>query len=462
MRVTHLSLSNFRNYVSAEVPFVRGLNLIVGKNGQGKTNLAEAISYFSSLSSHRVSVDSALIRSGAESAIVRMRVGVDEREVLLEVQLNAHQRNRAQVNKHAVKPRELTRWFSSVLFAPEDLLLVRGEPAVRRRFLDESLIARQPSFAATIAEYDRVVRQRSALLKAARVSGKSKVVSSFDFWDEQLVDLGSSIMLARRKFVTALQGPLQLAYQQIVNQDHSPAISPIESVSTKDLSADVSRETFESAFRSALQDVRAREIERGMTLLGPHRDDALFELNHLPVKGFASHGETWSYVLGLRLAVAQLLRDESSAGDPVILLDDVFAELDVQRRNALMNAVSSFEQVIVTAAVEADVPQGEWHHIWVNHGEASASEAKTPQTTHPVDALPAVTAEALENDNTISDLVLSDTVPTKTVLLERVASAGVPSDSAPENAATGAVHPRVSRETSDRHTTHDQEIDGER
>lgn len=404
MRVTHLSLSDFRNYQVAEVPFEAGLNLIVGRNGQGKTNLAEAISYFDSLGSHRVSSESALIRSGANAAIARMRVSVEDRDVLLEMQLNRDKPNRAQVNRNPVRPREVMRWFSSVLFAPEDLSLVKGDPATRRRFLDDSVISRNPVFASVISDYERVVKQRSALLKSARSSGnRSALESTLDVWDTQLVELGVTIMLARRSLVAAIEAPLRAGYAAIVQHDHQPRVTLIESVAVslekhnvsretfthasaagKDLSAtpvlpngeptnpsdaeDVSRETLVREFRNALVKIRRQELDRGITLIGPHRDDALFELNQLPVKGYASHGESWSFALALRLSIATLLRDELPSGDPVIILDDVFAELDVLRREALMTEVSKFEQVIVTAAVEEDLPGGDWHRIRVKSG----------------------------------------------------------------------------------------------
>ncbi|MDI6023463.1 DNA replication/repair protein RecF [Leucobacter sp. UT-8R-CII-1-4] len=458
MRVTHLSLSDFRNYRSAEVGFAPGPNLVIGRNGQGKTNLVEAISYFASLNSHRVSSDSALIRAGENSAVARMKVAVGERDVLLEMQLNRDKANRAQVNRNAVKPRELTRWFSCVLFAPEDLSLVRGDPGIRRKFLDEAVIARNPVFAGVLSDYERVVRQRTTLLKSSRHGGsRGTIEATLDLWDTQLVELGSRIMLERRELLASLQSPLRAGYEAIVQYDHRPEMELIESVfqtvakhgvsretlnpetvseiareqrfsdeanaqerpgysdptelsnpsprenafsgnlnaqdggfsensSEKDpltsprsilspegegssaLNSHVSRETLEENFRNALSLVRRQEFDRGMTLIGPHRDELLLKLNDLPVKGYASHGESWSFALSLRLAVATLLREELPSGDPVIILDDVFAELDVRRRNALMAEVARFEQVIVTAAVEEDVPEGDWHRVRISGG----------------------------------------------------------------------------------------------
>lgn len=384
MRVTHLSLSDFRNYEVAEVPFKAGPNLIVGRNGQGKTNLVEAIAYFASLSSHRVTGDAAMMRAGSTTAVVRMKVAVEDRDVLLEMQLNRDKANRAQINKNAVRPRELTRWFSCVVFAPEDLALVKGDPSTRRRFLDEAVAARNPVFAGVLSDYDRVVRQRTTLLKSARFnSGSGSIDATLSVWDDQLVELGARIMDARRSLIRALGDPLAKGYASIVEHDHLPRLSLIESVThsiekhgvSRETpqdppipATDVSRETLTAQFREALTVVRRQELDRGLTLVGPHRDDVLFELNNLPVKGYASHGESWSFALALRLSVAKLLREESPSGDPVIVLDDVFAELDARRRTALMAEVAGFEQVIVTAAVEGDVPEGQWHRVRVEAG----------------------------------------------------------------------------------------------
>lgn len=407
MRVIHLSLADFRNYAEAEAAFAPGRNLVVGRNGQGKTNLVEAIAYFASLHSHRVSADAALIRAGMDTAVARMRVGVNDREALLELEFNRNAPNRARINRNTQRPRELMRWFSAIVFAPEDLMIVRGDPAGRRRFLDEALIARTPSLAGVLSDYDRVVRQRTALLKSARANrAGSAVDATLGVWDEQLTALGSRIMFERRALLDALSAPLQRAYHSLVGVDHEPRLTLQETVAqalgggpadvsretrgveldprTEEAagrpaagaaaegaaaSSDVSRETLERDFRAALAAVRSQELERAVTLVGPHRDDVHFALNGLPVKGYASHGESWSFALSLRLAVAELLRHESPAGDPVMILDDVFAELDAERRARLMEAVDTYEQVIVTAAVEADVPSDrEWHTIRIAAG----------------------------------------------------------------------------------------------
>ncbi|WP_025159245.1 DNA replication/repair protein RecF [Leifsonia aquatica] len=367
MRVTHLSLTDFRNYRTAEVPFAAGANLFVGRNGQGKTNLVESLGYLSTLGSHRVSSDQAMIRKGADAAIVRCRIQHEERELLVEVQLNRSTANRAQVNRSAIKPRELPRYFSSVLFAPEDLALVRGEPGIRRRFLDQLLIQRNPRYAAVIADYERVLKQRNTLLKSARASRiKADQLGTLDIWDDRLVALGSELIDARLDLVARLSEPLVTAYRSVAGDDHHPRLLPQltirgahvddEDEEDNDVVTESSGVDTADVFRQGLATVRPKELERGLTLVGPHRDDVLFELNGLPAKGYASHGESWSFALALKLASAELLRHESSTGDPVLILDDVFAELDQSRRRMLATAVSGYEQVLITAAVYDDVP----------------------------------------------------------------------------------------------------------
>lgn len=378
MWVTHLSLVNFRNYAQAEIELKPGANLLLGRNGQGKTNVVEAISYFASLASHRTTNDTALIRANTDAAIARMRINRLDREVLLELQLNREGRNRAQLNRAALQPRELTEYFSCVVFAPEDLLIVRGDPSVRRKFLDETLLARQPALASVLADYDRVVKQRTALLKSARTlpsntqGAQREILSTLDVWNERLVSLGSRIIKERERLVQELSKPLAEAYRYLVDADHAPTLS-IQSTVPRENSE------IEQSFRQALDEIASQERDRGVTLIGPHRDDLLLNLNDLPVKGYASHGETWSFVLALRLATARLLQQESTAGDPVLILDDVFAELDTRRRERLFEAVRAFDQVIVTAAVAGDVPNGiHWHTVHIEGGHViDAEQAQT-------------------------------------------------------------------------------------
>lgn len=369
MRVVHLSLTDFRNYESAEVELVPGSNLFVGSNGQGKTNLVEALGYLSTLSSHRVSTDQAMIRSGQDSAIIRARLTNGEKSILAEVQLNRSGANRAQVNRAAIKTRALPRYFSSVLFAPEDLALVRGDPAGRRRFLDELLVLRTPRLAGVLADYDRVLRQRNSLLKSARASGVRSNLSTLDIWDERLVALGTEVIDARAGLIDELRPEVDVAYSAIAGEEHSASMESRLSILAANVDADDFDATIEpvrgdrlaaeeaaAAFTAAVARLRRSELERGITLVGPHRDDLVLTLNGLPARGYASHGESWSFALSLKLAAAGVLRRESPGGDPVLILDDVFAELDETRRGRLAGAVADYEQVLITAAVENDVP----------------------------------------------------------------------------------------------------------
>jgi DNA replication and repair protein RecF len=376
LHVKRLSLTDFRNYRGAELELEPGVTVFVGPNGQGKTNLVESLGYLATLGSHRTSSDQALIRAGADSAVIRALLRHAERELLLEVQLNRGAANKAQLNRSAVRVRELPRYFSSVLFAPEDLALVRGEPSGRRRFLDELLVQRSPRLAGVQADYARVVTQRNSLLKSARAQRlRPEQLTTLDIWDERLVELGGELIDQREALVAELAEPLRAAYQAVAGVDQHPRISQRLSVlGAGDDEEDVSEGAIASrrggppllndrgtgstadAFRGALAAMRRRELERGLTLVGPHRDELLLELNALPAKGYASHGESWSFALALKLASAQLLRAESSTGDPVLVLDDVFAELDAGRRRALAAAIADYEQVLITAAVLEDVP----------------------------------------------------------------------------------------------------------
>ena len=367
MIVSHLSLTDFRNYESAEVELLAGPNLFVGSNGQGKTNLVESIGYLSTLASHRVTNDQALIRQGSDAAIVRARLVHAERELLVEVQLNRSGANRAQVNRVAVKPRELPRYITSVLFAPEDLALVRGEPSGRRRFLDQLLVQLIPRFAGVISDYERVLRQRNTLLKSARGARVAESqLSTLELWDERLVELGSEIIVGRQQLVERLRLPVGQAYAGVAGEEHRAELAfqlsilgaqPDEELAVEDDAAGMLEPaTVVSQFRDALARVRRSELDRGLTLIGPHRDDLLLVLNGLPARGYASHGESWSFALALKLASAAALRADSVVGDPIVILDDVFAELDEGRRAKLASAIGDYEQVLITAAVFDDVP----------------------------------------------------------------------------------------------------------
>lgn len=368
MRVAHLSLADFRNYSRADVELGSGSTVIAGRNGQGKTNLVEAIGYLSTLSSHRVSTDAALIRAAADSAVIRARLENGDRQLLVELQLNRGAPNRAQLNRGAVKPRELTRHLSTVVFAPEDLALVRAEPGGRRRFLDELLAQKSPRFAGIFSDYERVVRQRNSLLKSARASRvPPSRLTTLEVWDERLVELGSEIITARLALVDELREPVATAYRSVAGGEHDAILTSRLSIlgaQPDDETVPQLGETTSSAdgaairdgFRSALLRERRAELDRGLTLVGPHRDDLVLTLNGLPARGYASHGESWSYALALKLASAEVLRRESPTGDPILILDDVFAELDEGRRERLASAIVDFEQVLITVAVENDIP----------------------------------------------------------------------------------------------------------
>ncbi|MDQ1176300.1 DNA replication/repair protein RecF [Microbacterium sp. 20-116] len=363
MIVEQLGLKDFRNYAEADVMLSPGANVFVGRNGQGKTNLVEAVAYLATLGSHRVSNDAPLVKDGTDAAIVRARLAHGERSVLLELQLNRQGTNKARVNGVNVRTSELPRYAQVVLFAPEDLQIVRGDPSARRRFADQLIVQRTPRMAGVLADYDRVLRQRSALLKSARARGlRGEALSTLDVWDDKLVTLGTEVIEARSALASDLSDPVATAYAAIAGADHEPRLSWALSVGGGDpeegdaVDGARSSEPLADQFRAALAAKRSAELERGLTLVGPHRDDLVLRVRGLPVKGYASHGESWSVALALRLASAELLRAESRLGDPVLILDDVFAELDAGRRTRLAELAGGYEQVIVTSAVEEDVP----------------------------------------------------------------------------------------------------------
>lgn len=376
MFIKHLSLANFRNYATAEIELKPGVNLLVGPNGQGKTNLVEAIRYLSTLSSHRVAGYQPLIRQDQGQAIVRALASYEERDVLVELELNRDSPNKARVNKSpAQKVRDILGFVNSVTFAPEDLDIVKRDPSNRRAFIDELVVQVWPRFAGVYADFERVLKQRNTLLKTARQTGaKGSALSTLDAWDQSLVSYGSEIVAARIDLIDRLRPHLFAAYQSIAIANNEPRIlvksslmgdavpsgwssnaddedDGLEYIETGD------REAIEEMYRTKLAAVRPKEMERGITLVGPHRDDLVLMLGSLPAKGYASHGESWSYALALRLASIALLRAETRSGDPVLILDDVFAELDAGRRERLAEMVLENEQVLITAAVAEDIPE---------------------------------------------------------------------------------------------------------
>ena len=366
MHVKHLTLSNFRNYSTVELPLTTGINLLVGRNGQGKTNLAEAIFYAATLSSHRVSGYLPLIKQGESKAIIRLLARFEDRENLLELELTTEGSNRARINKSETpRVRDVLGYVNAVIFSPEDLDIVKRDPSNRRAFIDELIVQLTPRMAGVYSDYERVLKQRNTLLKSARnMSASASGLSTLDSWDQSRVRIGSEIIEARVDIASRLAPHLQAAYAAIADEKNDPSIRIKSSLATNDIDSDGSetflntgdRQEIEKLFQSRLAEVRSKELERGITLVGPHRDDLLLLLGTLPAKGYISHGESWSYALALKLASADLIRKDARAGDPVLILDDVFAELDSTRRSRLAALVSHNEQVIITAAVAEDVP----------------------------------------------------------------------------------------------------------
>jgi len=404
MYVSHLSLLDYRSYEHVDVEFQPGVNILVGQNGQGKTNLAEAIGYVATLGSHRVATDFALIRAGAQRAMIRSRIVRGDRAQTVEVEIINGKANRARINRGTPgRATDALGILKTVLFAPEDLVLVKGDPDARRRFLNELTVFISPRMSAVMSDYDRVIKQRSALLKsaiAARKSHREADLSTLDIWDAKLANLGAQIMAFRQRLVVALRPYVHAGYDE-VSMSQSIAHIRYESSVASVLASEAKQSAFrvasdegvedpqsisdlgiqevaeiEAELLEALQIVRPRELDRGVCLVGPHRDEVEMTLNGLPVKGYASHGESWSFALALRLASYRLMTDGPAGQDtsdslsqywwtdsdvdtePVLILDDVFAELDAKRRRQLSSVIANARQVIITAAVVEDIPEG--------------------------------------------------------------------------------------------------------
>ena len=393
MYLEKLSLTDFRSYAQVDLSLEPGVTVLVGSNGIGKTNLMEAIGYLATLNSHRVSTDAPLLRFGAERAMIRAKLVRGEQSTVLELEINAGRANRGRINRsNPVRARDLLGICQTVLFAPEDLALVKGDPSSRRRFLDELLVSLMPRHAATRSDYDRVLKQRNALLKSAR-AGKFSTghEATLDVWDQHMARAGAELLHARLELVDRLQPHLKNAYAQLTDgskeatavyrstlqdslDDDGATSRPAESGPADGASAVtgsnagaaapvedlrlLSVEQLTDRYIQAFAAARRRELERGISLVGPHRDELELVLGSAPAKGYASHGETWSMCLSLRLASYYVMLDDARTGGspPILILDDVFAELDVQRRRKLAAIVSGAEQVLVTAAVEDDIP----------------------------------------------------------------------------------------------------------
>lgn len=366
MHIRTLTLRDFRSWEHADLELPTGRTVFLGANGNGKTNLVEAVGYLSTLGSHRVAGDAPLIRLGQQRSRIGATVVNGGRELRIDVELNQGAANRAQINRSPVRrTREILGILQTVLFAPEDLALVRGDPSERRRFLDELATARLPRLAAVRSDYDRVLRQRSALLKTAGRQARSRSgapaeLSTLDVWDGHLAAHGAELLAQRLRLVHQLHPYLEQAYRSIAPESRTAAIRyrssalPEEFLDPQRSPQPDDVEALEANMLSELASARGKELERGVCLVGPHRDDLDLMLGSAPAKGFASHGESWSFALALRLGAFELLR--SAGTDPVLLLDDVFAELDRRRRTALAAVAAGAEQVLITAAVPEDVP----------------------------------------------------------------------------------------------------------
>jgi len=380
--VSHLSLHDFRSYPSAEIELDPGVTAFVGRNGQGKTNIVEAIDYLSRLQSHRVASDAPLIRAGADQAVVRAAVVRDGRTAVLEVELNPGRANRARINRSPLpRTRELVGLVRTVVFSPEDLALVKGDPSERRRFLDDLLVLRAPRLAGVRADYDRVLKQRNSLLKTAglaRGSAKEGALATLAVWDDHLARTGAEILAERLALVESLRPYVGKAYETVARgatrEDAEIEYRPSFELGGRSAHAELVEAIVEELARR-----QKDELDRGVSLVGPHRDDLLLSLGHgagvdrLPVKGYASHGESWSFALALRLASYDLLRADGD--DPILILDDVFAELDSERRRQLAELVAGAEQVLVTAAVPEDVPAAlAGVRFRVTHGEVTREQ----------------------------------------------------------------------------------------
>ena len=372
-----LRLSDFRSYELAEITLDPGVTTFVGQNGQGKTNLVEAIAYASTLGSHRVATDAPLVRSGAERAVIGVDVSRDDRTVLIELEINPGRANRARINRSAVpRARDVLGLLHTVVFAPEDLAMVKGDPSDRRRFIDDLLVQRSPRMLGVKGDYDRILKQRNALLKSsgvARRSGGTAMEKTLEVWDEQLAEVGGDLVAARVALIDDLRPFLSDAYALIAGGEAAVSAADVSVAyqsALGDVEALTDRDYWREQLLSGIERRRREELDRGITLVGPQRDDLVLGLGGMPAKGFASHGESWSIALGLRLASLEVLRADGD--DPVLILDDVFAELDAPRRSRLTQRVAGCTQVLLTAAVGDDVPaELDGRRLLVTRGQVS-------------------------------------------------------------------------------------------
>lgn len=386
MWVRHLRLTDFRSYADVSLDLVPGQVAFVGPNGQGKTNIVEAIAYLATLASHRAASDIPLVRQGADRAIIAAEVVKDDRSITIELEINPGKANRARINRGSpTRAREILGLVQCVVFAPEDLALVKGDPSERRSFLDELLIQRSPRMQGVKSDYERIIKQRNALLKtsaSARRTAREAMLATMSVWDEQLAAVGGEITAERIKALNELLPYTREHYQRIaggvdavsdseMNLRYVPSYETEISETPRGLDRDVWAAELERAITARRDD----EFDRGVTLVGPHRDDVAITLGEFPAKGYASHGESWSLALALRLASLDVLKADGD--EPILILDDVFAELDAKRRTALVESIPRDAQVIVTAAVEEDVPPQMTGQRWsIRRGSAQEDEPR--------------------------------------------------------------------------------------
>lgn len=373
MRVSHVALDDFRSWGHVVIELPAGPTVFLGANGQGKTNLIEAIAYLSTFSSHRVSAESSLVRIPLDAeerppagAFVRVKTALeDDRSQVLELEIVRGKANRARINRTNVKPKDILGLVRTVVFAPEDLQIIRGDPSVRRAFLDDIAVQIHPLYSQMKSDFDRVARQRAALIKQAQVAlrrGRVPDISTLSVWDERFAELSSQVTAMRASLVRRLSDPVATAYDDVADSPRHLALSMDASIDRKigtnpDDSTSADLENVEAQTQrllAALERLQDQEMERGVNLVGAHRDDLSLCLGHMPVKGFASHGESWSVGLALRLGAFDLLADDGET--PILILDDVFAELDTKRRAGLTTRMDKADQVLITAAVEGDIP----------------------------------------------------------------------------------------------------------
>ena len=345
MHLSHLSLKNFRSYTELELSLSPGITIFVGRNGEGKTNIVESILYLAFLSSHRTAGDLPLIKLGESAAYLRSRIQNPEREILIELEINAEKANRARINQNPVRSqKELFGFIQCVYFSPEDIDLVRGDPSERRRFIDQILILRSPRMAGVIADYERAVKQRNALLKTRTNQ------ASLEAWDQQVAKFGAEIVTAR---ITLLE-EFDPFFSQVYKNISSEKKAYIKYKNSFESPLNNFNENYKAIILK-MSELKPQELDRGLTLVGPHRDDLILYLGEHLVKGYASHGESWSIALSLKLAAYNLLLQEGVK--PILILDDVFSELDEDRRSQLINLAKSAEQTFITVAVEGDLPK---------------------------------------------------------------------------------------------------------